>query len=243
MKSNHSIVLCLATTCGALTGSLSAATLLTYNFNDTSPTATDVSTYVNPTDYDPRIAAIGNGTTDSGISGGGNAFIRSGQVGGLANITPTTTDPSTSNAYHAFSFTVQNLVVGESLNLTSINFDFLSGNTGASQSYTISLYSSASGYVDTGDLLGSTTNTGSGVGLNSPESYDLTSANANAGNSFTGLVNDDVVEFRFYFSDNVNDNARVLRTDNIVLSGDVIPEPSSALLGGLGALVLLRRRR
>ncbi len=33
------------------------------------------------------------------------------------------------------------------------------------------------------------------------------------------------------------------RFDNIALTGTIIPEPSTALLGGLGALLLLRRRR
>lgn len=34
-----------------------------------------------------------------------------------------------------------------------------------------------------------------------------------------------------------------LRIDNFSISGELIPEPSSALLGGLGLLALLRRRR
>lgn len=34
-----------------------------------------------------------------------------------------------------------------------------------------------------------------------------------------------------------------LRMDNFAISGEIIPEPSAALLGGLGMLALLRRRR
>ena len=36
---------------------------------------------------------------------------------------------------------------------------------------------------------------------------------------------------------------RRLYLDNIAISGTIVPEPSAALLGGLGLLALLRRRR
>lgn len=234
MKRANLLLPLFTTTLVALTGSLSAATMLTYHFTDASASATGVSTYVNPTNYNPRGASLSN---RSGISSlGNNAFI-------FADATPATTDPAASNAYHQFSFTVQNLGVGETLNLTSLDFDFISSNNDSSQSYTISLYSNRSGYVDTGDLLGTVTNTGSVTEVINPQSYGLTAANTNAGTSFTGLTNGTNVEFRFYFHDNTDITSRTLRTDNIVLNATVIPEPSTTLLVGLGIFALLLRRR
>jgi hypothetical protein len=56
--------------------------------------------------------------------------------------------------------------------------------------------------------------------------------------SFTGYsFNDNEVHFGFGTSD-VTGNF-----DNISLTGTTVPEPSAALLGGIGALLLLRRRR
>lgn len=40
-----------------------------------------------------------------------------------------------------------------------------------------------------------------------------------------------------------NGNTNYPEVDNVTFSHDVIPEPSAALLGSLGALALLRRRR
>jgi hypothetical protein len=52
------------------------------------------------------------------------------------------------------------------------------------------------------------------------------------------------LEFRIYLYDNENTQTQPIhRVDNFVLNGTVVPEPSAALLGGIGLLALLRRRR
>jgi hypothetical protein len=58
--------------------------------------------------------------------------------------------------------------------------------------------------------------------------------------SITGLNNQSFVAIRFDDFDNGTGND-AMRIDNLLITA--IPEPSSALLGGLGLLGLLRRRR
>jgi hypothetical protein len=48
--------------------------------------------------------------------------------------------------------------------------------------------------------------------------------------------------FRIYGWDNISTSGN-LRVDDVQLNGTVAPEPSTALLGSLGVLALLRRRR
>lgn len=54
------------------------------------------------------------------------------------------------------------------------------------------------------------------------------------------------IEFRIYITNSVPgpSDAGIARLDNITLNGAIVPEPSSlALVGSLGVLALLRRRR
>jgi hypothetical protein len=70
-------------------------------------------------------------------------------------------------------------------------------------------------------------------------SFDLT------GLAFQDLTGSFEVRIYALITPAFTPTARINRYDNVVLSGDVaaIPEPSTALLGGLGLLALLRRRR
>ncbi len=61
------------------------------------------------------------------------------------------------------------------------------------------------------------------------------------GPSFQGLS--DPVTFRIYLYDGNSSTIRIIAIDNVVLNGSVVPEPSSALLLGVSALILLTRRR
>jgi hypothetical protein len=65
-----------------------------------------------------------------------------------------------------------------------------------------------------------------------------TSTNVN----FTGSVTDDELLIRFIAVGPVGGTGNV-HVESLVFNGSVIPEPATALLGGLGLLTLLRRRR
>ncbi len=79
--------------------------------------------------------------------------------------------------------------------------------------------------------------------------YAFTSWNAGTTVTYTGII-DGITIATDTFTWNASDNMRIVfagsdsgtTVDNIVVS-TLIPEPSSALLGGLGVLALLRRRR
>ncbi len=65
----------------------------------------------------------------------------------------------------------------------------------------------------------------------------------------TGLTTSNVT-FRFYGfatttagTTNAANQGGAVRFDNVIVNGEVVPEPSTALLGALGVLALLRRRR
>ncbi len=53
------------------------------------------------------------------------------------------------------------------------------------------------------------------------------------------------ITFRLYQYDDLDETTSLTRFDNITVNGDVVPEPSTLamLLGGVGLLTLIRRRR
>lgn len=219
----------------------SAVVVAAFDFTGGSTASTDTSIYSTTSAYDARTADIaaaddpGTGFDDDSAvsSASGNAYMR-------AHNTPNSSSPAGTNFYHEFSITIDGLGAGETLNLTSFDFDYFA--TQISGQFFTGIYSNVVGYTGTGDKLGTTNITGN---AGRSISLGLTSANAVAGSSFTGLTNGEIIEFRVVFGDNVSGNQRLHRVDNIVVNGDVVavPEPSAALLGGLGLLALARRKR
>ena len=128
---------------------------------------------------------------------------------------------------HQFTITIPDSVTIE---LTSISFDY--GNFGPDTSPANFLVSSdvnGEGYT------------------NNPATHDpgTFSGNVVMGLSgFTGLT-DRTITFIFEDSADGNNSSESMYTfiDNVTLTGTVIPEPSAALLGCFGSLLLLRRRR
>ncbi len=219
-----------------------AATLASYNFDGASTASTDTDASTTASDYDPRSAFMAN-TGRSGISSSSeNAFMRSEEAPFSSNIGTNT------NTYHSFTLTVDGLAPNEVLNITSLSYSY-GPNTGASNSagqLISALYASPVGFVDADDRIARTALSGSENNSGAFVIIDLTSTNTVAGESFTGLTNGEVVEFRFLFGDNFTGGA-IHRVDNIILSGEVeqpaIPEPASLALFGLGGLTMLSRRR
>jgi uncharacterized protein (TIGR03382 family) len=73
-------------------------------------------------------------------------------------------------------------------------------------------------------------------------SSDLGTSYTNTGTIAPGITDTtDTVTLRLYF--HTGSNSRDIRIDNIVITGSVVPEPSSLGFGLLGCAALLRRRR
>tara|TARA_B110000008_G_scaffold278478_1_gene322374 strand:- start:1578 stop:2243 length:666 start_codon:yes stop_codon:yes gene_type:complete len=167
----------------------------------------------------------------------GNWIANTGEIdNGRAEIEGSQTPVSvslTGGVYHQFSFTVQNLGLGEFLNLTSISGQYSRDRTHSNESdHFFELYADHGddGYT-VGDFLGEARLSLSNTLPHSTE-FDIST-------SALGDLNDgDVVGFRFYFADNNNHTfAYTHRLDNVQLHGAInsaIPEPAScALVTGL----------
>jgi hypothetical protein len=206
---------------------LKASDLLAeYTFDGNSAAASNVVAEVD----------MGNWIANTGGITGGSVIIE-------GDDTPNGID-LTGDAYHEFAFTVQNLGVGESLILTSVSGQYSRDATHSNGSdHFFRLYSDHGDDGYTGDdLLGearlSLSNT------SSPHSMAFAISATTLGN----LSNGDVVDFRFYFSDdNSHDWAYTHRLDDIQLNGVInaaVPEPAScALVTALVAAVMLGCRR
>lgn len=209
-----------------------ATVIASYAFTGGSPTSSDTelnSTAGNFTVTQPSGTAgdLGFSTTSN------NAFARS-----LAITGTTVAAAVTYGNFFSFAATPGS---GYELNLTTLTFDSIHNNTSGTAgtpngTVTMNFFirSSVDAYAaNVGSVFSQAYNT-----TTTGRSVDLTGA------SFQNLSS--AVTFRLYVyeSTDVSTNQGA-RWDNVVLNGSVaaVPEPSAALLGGLGGLLLLRRRR
>lgn len=147
------------------------------------------------------------------------------------------------NTVLSFSLTIPSNVT---LDLTSLTFDYTSSGVDSTFIFArtfSNLIDNGSVVDDTIGLFGKasgdpTSATGVTISLVDPSSNTLVGSNVTA-SAFTGLT-DQTVTFSMPMIEN-GDDAGFIQFDNITLN--VIPEPSTALLGGLGVLFLLRRSR
>lgn len=215
-----------------------AAVLAQFNFDNGSAASSDsdgdstASAFTFTSGITETSAGSGAGP-DGGISAAGNAFLRSDATG--ANQAAALADDD------FFSFTLT-AATGQFLDLTSLTLA-LGGTTAAtatppnpaSASFNNAVFLLANGVLIPG------TNTTSTVPANS------TTAVFPSATSFdlTGVANTPSATFQIRFSDNANTSNQINRIDNVIVNGSVIPEPTTAamLLGGVGMLTLLRRRR
>jgi len=226
MKLKHYLFLCSL----LLAAPAHAAVIANYNFNsnlassDTEPNST-ASNFV---------ATVTNGSSGNfGRSTGGNIFARSN------GLTGTTAAAAVSHGnFWSFSVTP---VSGQMLNLTTLTFQTAHAdtNTGAGAGNTaVTMNFFVRSSVD-----GFAANVGDTFSQAYPTSFIDRTVNL-SGAAFQNL--DSTVTFRLYVFESAEvDTNQGVRWDNVVLNGEVvaIPEPSAALLGGIGALLLLRRRR
>jgi hypothetical protein len=111
-------------------------------------------------------------------------------------------------------------------------------------------------FADGDSTIGGAANSGHGIGTGivgtAPFSIviDMTAiTGANGGTTgvkgwgATDPASDNVTSLRFDMFQNLNNNGKTFTISEVRLGSELVPEPSSALLGALGALCLLRRRR
>lgn len=197
------------------------------------------SAAVTSTDTDPTSAAGSfsvSGGTATGFtnpqagfsSSGSNAFFRS------SSLTNTAAGAVTDGDY--FSFT---LTPAATYNLTTLTFNFGGNNGGAaSPEFTASTFlrSSLDGFTsDIGLVAQHTIAAATTATATSPFSINLSAP------QFQNLSTP--VTFRFYVYNSASVDAQIARLDDVVLNGNLVPEPTIALLGSLGALAALARRR
>ena len=107
-------------------------------------------------------------------------------------------------------------------------------------------------FADGDSTIGGGSNSGQGIGTVALGSIplvvviDMTAVNGSTGAlgwGAAGALSDTVTSLRLDMFENVGNNGRSFTISSVVLGNAVVPEPSSALLGGIGFLALLRRRR
>ena len=199
------------------------------------------------TSGDLSIAFTGNGTNDFGNGIMASAWnVEAGDNGGRpARVQPTGSQDGSSthsSAYlivekggaadtHTFSVTIPDL--GSAfVNFTNLSFEY--GEVGPDNG--------APTWTITSDLGGGTINpnTANGVGTGN---WNTDSASLALAGNFSS-VNNTTITFTLSDAAGGNNNTNTWGTwiDNVTLTGTVIPEPSTALLGAFGSLLLLRRR-
>lgn len=201
----------------------------------------------------PTVSGLPAGVTASNFSLGTTlTFADLSDNGGSGNSLRISSNDLISNSTTAaladrnlsFSLTIP---VGVTLDLISLTYDFTSGGLSGSEYINARVFSNIDGTDDiVGDTIGligriaNGANSGTGVliSLATPDSNASNGANSNNGD-FDSLTNTTVTfSMPFIRSAATTDYVDI---DNITLT--FIPEPSIALLGGLGLLALLRRRR
>lgn len=150
----------------------------------------------------------------------------------------------TNNRYVSFSVTI---AAGTVVNLTSLSLKYDSSIAAGAIS-NARVFSSIDGFDnianDTIGTLGKGTASPqagtSTISLSNPSGNGSVGSNV-ANGDFTGLT-DTTVTFYLPWIDNETGNL-FTDVDDITLTFDIVPEPSSVLLGAIGLLPLLRRKR
>lgn len=179
-----------------------------------------------------------DGSSNVGFSSSSNSmFVRWDATDGLNG--DTLAEAITNEAFATFTLTNS---TGQTVDLTNLTFDVffdpLSTNSNYFATRTIFAMADLSGFTS-GDELGSVTYA-DGLGPTVTDTPDTITVDLS---SLSNLAAGNDVEFRLYFVDDSDHNDQIYRVDNLTVNGTVIPEPSAVLLGGLGLLALLRRRR
>lgn len=234
---------------GATAMSGHAAVLALYNFDNENLTSSDselTSTASNlgvavtgslsgNTGQNRAGLEIHNQHTDRQASGDSLAFTTPvsgfalvGQYGDIDRNTSLQTAIA-NNIYLSFTLTPG---ANTEIDLTTFRMDM--GITNGTAAKTVGIFSSIGGFASASDAINTRNWTGT-VGGTESGTIDLSSL----GNITSAT------EFRIYMITNASTGSHGFALDNISFEGNIsaIPEPAAALLGSLGGLLLLRRRR
>jgi hypothetical protein len=233
------IPLIFAITLMAATASRGAI-LAQYNFTAGSVASSDTDS----------TSTAGNFTiSNGGTAGGGGGFSTTSNTAFFRSDGLTTSAAGALGApdYFAFTFTPTG---GSSFNLNSITLKIggsNGGTTGGPAGGPFVAYTS-SGFLRTNaETTPYSTDAGTfsqlipGPGDGGTFNF-VDAALPLSGPGFTNVTGPVTFRFYLYASDNTY-STQIPRIDDVVLNGDLVPEPSAALLGCIGSLSLLRRRR
>lgn len=223
--------------------SASAEVVALYNFVDdggaNQATSKDLNVATNALDWTggPWLAEDGDGNSPGISTSSNTAFGRTEDTGTATADGDTLAEAIADGSYIGFTFDAN----GSSTDLNSLAFDHSFTSVFDGGSFSLAVMNSDTGFTD-GDEL---------------ETFTFTFADKNDSNtnvdpvgrfidlssvaSLQGVTG--TTEFRFYLYDNSNSQSRINRVANVTLDGDVVPEPTSLALLGLGGLCMMSRRR
>ncbi|MDF7800142.1 sialate O-acetylesterase [Pontiellaceae bacterium B1224] len=183
-----------------------------FNFTGDSAASSDSSIYSTVSAFNVGVGAIGGDL----ISASGAETTLGGDV-----------DPAGTGAqYHSFNVTVAGLGAGETLDLTSLTYTY---TVLSPLNMAVGLYSSVDGFASTAAQLDGVD---TGSDYTNPQTFNQTATLSGAG--FTGLENNDVIEFRFYLADSSSSAGRHHQLDDIVLNGSV----QGGVVGGIDVYLI-----
>lgn len=235
MKYPHPTSTLAALAALALAVSSHAAVISQFNFTGNSAASSDSEPITSTSDITQGAGITGTIFASDRMEVRGNQTTASNSNNTLASQQP---PAITADDYITFTVTVP---VGQVMSLTSLDYSWATQNA-YRQSFGI--YSDKTGFTYANILDGLHASGSAGTG-GSMTAFTDREIDLSVFASLQDLTNT-TVEFRFYITHpQSSSNLRAWAFDDIVLNGtvDVIPEPTTALLGGLGMLALLRRRR
>lgn len=235
MKTTKKLLIAATTLIAAPLSSHAAVVISQYNFTGNSAASSDSEPLTSTSDITQGAGITGTIFASDRMEVRGNQTTATNGNNTLASQQP---PAITADDYITFTVTVP---VGQVMSLTSLDYKWATQNA-YRQSFGI--YSDKTGFTYANILDGIHASGGSGTG-GSMTAFTSRSIDLSGIASLQDLT-DTTVEFRFYITHpQSSSNLRAWAFDDIELNGtvEVIPEPRAALLGGLGLLMLLRRRR
>jgi len=201
-------------------------------------------------DADPNSSA---GAFDVSPIGGGfsalnnDVFVQTVLTSGFS-----TTGAVTNDDYVGFTVDLGS----STYDLTSLSFDYHIQEAFAGGGFGVRVMNSVTGFTDFSTVMDSDDAVADGVtrtySFGPTTDGDTATVNVNldlTDGYASNIIGDDLqgvtgpVEFRFYLIDSSSATQRVHRIDNVVLQGNVIPEPSTLLMWALGLLGFIGWRR